>query len=49
MFGYVQVVKLQVTLGRWEQLPSSAAERIVLHKELLSGCESIEWQVVLFV
>uniref|UniRef100_A0A7I4BBV5 t-SNARE coiled-coil homology domain-containing protein n=1 Tax=Physcomitrium patens TaxID=3218 RepID=A0A7I4BBV5_PHYPA len=39
------VVKLQVTLGRWEQLPSSAAERIVLHKELLSGCESIEWQV----
>lgn len=39
------VVKVQVTLQRWEQLPASAAEREVLHKELLSACESIKWQV----
>jgi hypothetical protein len=44
-FVCVQVVKVQVTLQRWEQLPASAAEREVLHKELLSACESIEWQV----
>lgn len=36
---------MQVTLQWWEQLPASAAEREVLHKELLSACESIEWQV----
>lgn len=46
MWGYpLQVVKLQVTLQRWEQLPASSAEREVLLKELLSACESIEWQV----
>ncbi|CAK9864466.1 unnamed protein product [Sphagnum jensenii] len=39
------VKTLQVTFTRWEQLPPSATERIVLGKELLSSCESIEWQV----
>lgn len=38
-------MKVQGTLQRWEQLPGSGAEREVLHKELLSACESIEWQV----
>lgn len=42
---WVQVVKVQVTLQRWEQLPALAAEREVLNTELLSACESIEWQV----
>ncbi|CAM6015886.1 unnamed protein product [Sphagnum balticum] len=36
---------LQATFTRWERLPPSATDRIVLSKELLSGCESIEWQV----
>jgi len=37
---------LQVTFQQWEQLPaSSSGEREVLLKELLSACESIEWQV----
>jgi SYP6 family syntaxin len=36
---------LQATFTQWERLPPSATDRIVLSKELLSGCESIEWQV----
>ncbi|CAK9868472.1 unnamed protein product [Sphagnum jensenii] len=36
---------LQATFTRWERQPPSATDRIVLSKELLSGCESIEWQV----
>ncbi|CAK9261957.1 unnamed protein product [Sphagnum jensenii] len=39
------VKTLQATFTRWEQLSQSATERIVLSKELLSSCESIEWQV----
>ncbi|CAM6034877.1 unnamed protein product [Sphagnum compactum] len=39
------VKTLQATFTRWEQLPPSATERIVLSKELLSSCKSIEWQV----
>jgi hypothetical protein len=41
----MQVKILQATFTRWEQLPPSATERIVLSKELLSRCESIELQV----
>jgi hypothetical protein len=41
----MQVKGLQATFTRWERLPPSATDRIVLSKELLSGCESIEWQV----
>jgi hypothetical protein len=41
----MQVKTLHATFTRWEQLPPSATERIVLSKELLSSCESIEWQV----
>lgn len=44
-FFSMQVKTLQATFTRWEQLPPSATERIVLSKELLSSCESIEWQV----
>jgi len=39
------VDKLQTTFRRWEQLFPSSGERIHLTKELLAGCESIEWQV----
>lgn len=39
------VDKLQSTFRRWEQLFPSSGERIHLTKELLAGCESIEWQV----
>jgi SYP6 family syntaxin len=39
------VKTLQATFTRWEQLPPSATERIVLSNELLSSCEIIEWQV----
>jgi hypothetical protein len=41
----MQVKGLQATFTRWERQPPSATDRIVLSKELLSGCESIEWQV----
>ncbi|KAK7276847.1 hypothetical protein RIF29_17993 [Crotalaria pallida] len=36
--------KLQSTFNQWENTPD-AAERSHLSKELLSTCESIEWQV----
>ncbi|KAG0632046.1 hypothetical protein M758_1G300700 [Ceratodon purpureus] len=39
------VTKLQTTLDRWEKLPVSSTERTVLSREILSTCESIEWQV----
>uniref|UniRef100_A0A0D6R6D7 t-SNARE coiled-coil homology domain-containing protein n=1 Tax=Araucaria cunninghamii TaxID=56994 RepID=A0A0D6R6D7_ARACU len=39
------VDKLQATYRRYEQLLPSSGERVHLTKELLSGCESIEWQV----
>ncbi|XP_065009690.1 syntaxin-61-like isoform X1 [Musa acuminata AAA Group] len=37
--------KLQVTFHQWEQTPSNTGERVHLTKELLTSCESIEWQV----
>ncbi|KAK4607553.1 hypothetical protein RGQ29_001415 [Quercus rubra] len=37
--------KLQSTFHQWEHIPSNTGERVNLIKELLAGCESIEWQV----
>ncbi|XP_059443017.1 syntaxin-61-like [Corylus avellana] len=37
--------KLQSTFHQWERIPSDTGEQVHLTKELLSGCESIEWQV----
>eukprot|EP00262_Sarcandra_glabra_P008870 TRINITY_DN227_c0_g2_i1.p1 TRINITY_DN227_c0_g2~~TRINITY_DN227_c0_g2_i1.p1 ORF type:complete len:250 (-),score=47.61 TRINITY_DN227_c0_g2_i1:314-1063(-) len=37
--------KLQTTFHQWEQIESNTGERVHLTKELLTGCESIEWQV----
>ncbi|XP_066313318.1 syntaxin-61-like [Miscanthus floridulus] len=37
--------KLQSTLHRWEQTASNTGEYVHLTKELLTSCESIEWQV----
>lgn len=39
-----QIDKLQSTFDQWE-CTSDAAERVQLTKEVLAGCESIEWQV----
>ncbi|KAK7287528.1 hypothetical protein RIF29_00809 [Crotalaria pallida] len=36
--------KLQSTFRQWESTPA-AGERVHLSKEVLAGCESIEWQV----
>ncbi|KAI9168681.1 hypothetical protein LWI28_000368 [Acer negundo] len=37
--------KLQSTFHQWERIPSNTGEQVHLTKELLAGCESIEWQV----
>ncbi|KAL5759554.1 hypothetical protein ACOSQ2_018392 [Xanthoceras sorbifolium] len=37
--------KLQSTFHQWERIPSDTGEQVHLTKELLAGCESIEWQV----
>jgi SYP6 family syntaxin len=37
--------KLQSTFHRWEQTASNTGEYVHLTKELLTSCESIEWQV----
>ncbi|OWM69096.1 syntaxin-61 [Punica granatum] len=37
--------KLQSNFHRWERIPSDSVERGQLTRELLSNCESIEWQV----
>ncbi|KAJ3675261.1 hypothetical protein LUZ60_004303 [Juncus effusus] len=37
--------KLQSTFHQWEKTPSNTGEHVHLTKELLSNCESIEWQV----
>ncbi|XP_051115428.1 syntaxin-61 [Andrographis paniculata] len=37
--------KLLSTYHQWERIPSDTGEQHHLTKELLSGCESIEWQV----
>ncbi|KAH7570124.1 hypothetical protein JRO89_XS05G0048400 [Xanthoceras sorbifolium] len=36
--------KLQSTFHQWERIPSDTGEQVHLTKELLAGCESIEWQ-----
>ena len=40
----VKIDKLQSTFHQWES-KSGAAEQGHLTKEVLAGCESIEWQV----
>nr|CAB3479518.1 unnamed protein product [Digitaria exilis] len=42
---YIQIDKLQSTFHRWEQTASNTGEYVHLTKELLTSCESIEWQV----
>ncbi|XP_057957208.1 syntaxin-61 [Malania oleifera] len=37
--------KLLSTFHQWERIPSDTGEQVDLTKELLAGCESIEWQV----
>ncbi|XP_031484771.1 syntaxin-61 isoform X1 [Nymphaea colorata] len=37
--------KLLSTFRRWEQIESNTGEYVHLSKELVAGCESIEWQV----
>ena len=37
--------KLQSTFHRWEQTASNTGEYVHLTKDLLTSCESIEWQV----
>ncbi|KAL5705085.1 Syntaxin-61 [Ranunculus cassubicifolius] len=37
--------KLQSTFHQWENVTSNIAERVQQTKELINGCESIEWQV----
>ncbi|XP_059431001.1 syntaxin-61-like [Corylus avellana] len=37
--------KLQSTFHQWERISSDTGEQVHLTKELLSGCESIVWQV----
>uniref|UniRef100_A0A2P2LA36 t-SNARE coiled-coil homology domain-containing protein n=2 Tax=Rhizophora mucronata TaxID=61149 RepID=A0A2P2LA36_RHIMU len=37
--------KLQSTFHQWERISSDPGEQVHLTKELLAGCESIEWQV----
>ncbi|KAL8248054.1 hypothetical protein R6Q59_009270 [Mikania micrantha] len=37
--------KLQATFHQWEHIPAASGEQSRLTKELLSNCESIEWQV----
>ncbi|PIA46619.1 hypothetical protein AQUCO_01500274v1 [Aquilegia coerulea] len=39
------VDKLQSTFHQWENVSSNIGERVQLTKELLSGCDSIGWQV----
>ncbi|KAJ8761095.1 hypothetical protein K2173_000774 [Erythroxylum novogranatense] len=37
--------KLQSTFHQWERISSETGEQVHLTKELLTGCDSIEWQV----
>lgn len=37
--------KLQATFHQWEHIPVASGEQSRLTKELLSSCESIEWQI----
>ncbi|KAK6128394.1 hypothetical protein DH2020_037870 [Rehmannia glutinosa] len=37
--------KLLSKFHQWERMPSDSGEQLRLTKELLAGCESIEWQV----
>ena len=41
----LQIGKLQTTFHRWEQVAANTGEYVHLTKELLTSCESIEWQV----
>ncbi|EYU30372.1 hypothetical protein ABFS83_12G048300 [Erythranthe nasuta] len=37
--------KLLSTFNQWERMPLESVEQLRLTKELLSGCETVEWQV----
>ncbi|KAL3506878.1 hypothetical protein ACH5RR_032260 [Cinchona calisaya] len=37
--------KLLSSFHRWERIPPDSGEQLNLTKELLAGCESIDWQV----
>lgn len=37
--------KLLSNFHRWERIPIDSGEKVHLTKELIAGCESIEWQV----
>ncbi|GFP84121.1 syntaxin-61 [Phtheirospermum japonicum] len=37
--------KLLSIFHQWERMPSDSGERLRLTKELVAGCESVEWQV----
>ncbi|XP_047070554.1 syntaxin-61-like [Lolium rigidum] len=39
------ISKLQTSFRRWEQVASNTGEYVHLTKDLLTSCESIEWQV----
>ena len=41
----VQIDKLLSSFHQWERAALDAGERLHVSKELLAGCESIEWQV----
>lgn len=41
----LQANNLQRQYAQWEQLPVGSSETAQLAKELLSGFESVEWQV----
>ncbi|KAL8159006.1 hypothetical protein V2J09_000543 [Rumex salicifolius] len=37
--------KLLLTFNVWKEIPSDTGEKVQLRKALLTGCESIQWQV----
>ncbi|XP_058099134.1 syntaxin-61-like isoform X2 [Magnolia sinica] len=37
--------KVHTTFHQWEHIPSNTGEWVHLTKELVAGCESVEWQV----
>lgn len=37
--------KLQSTFRQWERIPPDTGDQVHLTKELVAGCESIEWQM----
>lgn len=42
----MQIDKLQVSFRQWGQTPIDIGERVHLINDLITSCESIEWQVL---